>query len=112
MVIRNEQMDALQKSSIDNYAARVAVELRRQFPAKLTGTTNGQLRELVHQAIRRAEPYGVVSEGDVKRYAEYMVEYGPDFDRNQWAQPTLTAAMSGSEKMDELDSYTTFVMRS
>ena len=112
MVIRDEQMDALQKSSIDSYAARVAVELRRQFAAKLTGTTDGQLRQLVHQAIGRAEPYGVVSEGDVKRYAEYMVEYGPDFDRNQWAQPTLTAAMSGSEKMDELDSYTTFAMRS
>ena len=112
VVIRNEQRSAFRESAIDRYAARVAAELRRQFSAKLTGTTDDQLEQLVRDAIVRGKPHGVVSEADVKRYAEYMVEYGPDFDALPWARPILADAKTGSEKMDDLDNYTTFELRS
>ena len=111
MVVREQQMGAFRESAIDRYAARVASELRQQFSAKLKGTSDDQLKLLVHDAIRRAKPYGIVSEADVKRFAEYMVEYGPNFEAKQWARPILSDAKSGSEKMDDLDNYTTFELR-
>jgi hypothetical protein len=112
MIIRAEQMDALRESATETYASRVAGELRQQFPTTLTGTTDSRLKQLVIEAIRRAKAYGVLSEADVKRYTEYMVEYGPNFDANPWARPILEDAKTGSEKMDDLDNYTTFELRS
>jgi len=111
VVIREQQMGALRKSVIDGFAGRVARELRSQFPYKLKTNSHDQVKRLVHEAIRRGKPYGVVSEADIKRYAEYMVEYQPDFDSTPWARPILAGAKSGSEKMDELDNYTTFELR-
>ena len=105
-------MRAFREAAIDRYATRIAGELRQQFTAKLEGTGDDQLIQLVHDAIQNAKSYGIMSGADVKRYAEYMVEYGPDFHANQWARPILADSMTGSEKMDALDNHTTFEMRS
>jgi len=115
ITVRKEQMDALSESMVHGFVRRMVVQLRSRFDATLHAATDDQLAKLVAFGIERAKPYGVVSEGDVSRYLEYMVEYGHDFDKNPrtaWAQSILTAPnTSGSKKMDDLDSFTTFELR-
>jgi hypothetical protein len=111
MVIKTDQMRAFRDAAMDSYVARVAEELRQQFRAKLKDTSDDELRARVRVAVDAAKSYGVTSAVDGKRFAEYTVEYGPDFDRGPWAYPILTDATTGSEKMDALDAYTTFELR-
>ena len=111
MVVRSQQIEALEKSAGEQFAVQIARELRQQFQARLSKTKDHELETLAQVAIQKAKSYGVVERPDVKRYAEYMVEYEPAFDTRPWAQPVLSGTKSGTEKMDDLDAYTTFELR-
>lgn len=111
LVLRNEQIEALRESMRDSFAARVAADLRRQYSDKLKETSDPELRRLVRDALAQSKSYGVTSEADVRRYAEYAVEFGPDFDQSEWGRPILTGTGTGTEKMDDLDAYATFELR-
>lgn len=112
LTVRKEQVGALREAAIDRYCARVAGELRQQFGERLAGTSEEKLRQQVREAVDKAKGYGVTSAVDVKRYAEYTVEYSPDFDKTTWASAILNDSLTGTEKMDGLDNYTTFELRS
>jgi len=111
LVLRNEQIEALRESMRDAFAARVAADLRRQYSDKLRETSDPELRRLVRDAMEQSKLYGVASEADVRRYVEYAVEFGSDFDQSAWARPVLIGTGTGTEKMDELDAYATFELR-
>ena len=68
---------------------------------------------MIRSGLAKARTYGVVNEADVTRYFEYMVEYGADFDTAAaWAAQILTSPwITGFEKMNELDNFTTFELR-
>ena len=63
----------------------------------------------------QAKKYDIKKEFDVRRYLEYGIGYGSDFDTNpetSWANKILNDnRLGGSKKMDRLDNYTTFVLR-
>ena len=71
-----------------------------------------ELKRFIFEGIRKASRYGVYLEEDVGLYLELASVYGGDFDTNPqtgWAGEILNDPhLSGSEKMDRLDSYEIF----
>ena len=111
MRIRNEQFDQISTGLLETFEKSVAAHLRSRFSERLAGTSDDALARLVHSGVENARRYGIVAEHDVRRYAEYMVEYQPDFDTTPWASPILRDVKTGTEKMDDLDAHTTFELR-
>src|SRR4051812_25743958 len=114
MQIREKQMDAFADSMLQQFENKMVAHLRSRFAKQLAATSDGELKAKVHKGIERAESYGVTAKYDVRRYLEYTVEYGPEFDTaTQWAGPILKAkGLSGDKKMNNLDNYSTFELRS
>ena len=112
LTVRQGQMDTLAESMMRRYEQRVAERLRAQFPAKLDPVSDEDLREHVRTGATKAKGYGITAESDMTRYLEYTVEYGPEFDATPWARRVLAdEKLSGREKMDRLDGYTTYELR-
>jgi hypothetical protein len=108
-------MKVLSEATLRGFEERMRVHLRAAFAQALTKTTDADLLELIRTGITDARRYGIVAEPDAGRYLEYMIEYGPDFDRNPnkpWAARILaTPGALGWKKMDDLDAFTTFELR-
>jgi hypothetical protein len=106
-------MNAFSDAMLARFENRAMAHLRRRFAGPLAKTDDDALRERIRAARERAASYGIQAESDVLRYLEFTVEYGPDFDAaTSWAPPILQASgNSGTKKMDELDSWTTYSLR-
>jgi hypothetical protein len=114
VIVRKAQFAIFRESATRDFEDRSMAHLRSRFPQKLTPTSEDDLRAFLRSGMAKAGVYGIVNEGDVARYFEYMVEYGADFDTalgSSWAAPILTSLKSGFEKMNELDDFTTFELR-
>lgn len=111
MLIRKDQFGAMSAAMQERYEKSLATHLRSRFPDKLAQTSEADLLKLARRAIQDAKKYRITVEYDVRRYGEYMVEYQPDFDTTSWAAPILKDVKTGTEKMNDLDAYTTFEMR-
>src|SRR5437764_11944372 len=114
MQTRKKQMEEIADSMLQQFESRMVAHLRSRFAKQLAGTSDGELKARVHKGIERAEVYGVTAKYDIRRYLEYTVEYGPEFDTaTPWAGPILKAeGLSGDKKMNNLDNYSTFELRS
>jgi hypothetical protein len=110
--IRREQMDVLAQQSLDQFQAAMLRHLRARFPAQTAGRLDPELRAMVHEGIGRAAVYGITLETDVKRYLEWMVVHGPQFDRDPktaWAGEILRSDdLNGTEKVDRIDEAELF----
>jgi hypothetical protein len=110
--IRNSQMKTLSEYTLRQFAQRMAVHLRTNFSRQTADFPELELRVRIHNGITQAAQYNVTLEDDVRRYLEYTVMYGSDFDtnpRSAWAGAILnTPDMSGGEKMDRIDTYDLF----
>lgn len=110
--IRNSQMKTLSEYTRRQFEQRMAVHLRANFPRQTGDVPEPELRVRIHNSLTQAAQYNVTLEDDVRRYLEYTVMYGSDFDanpRNAWAGEILGAqGISGSEKMDRIDAYDLF----
>jgi hypothetical protein len=108
MVTREEQIEALEKAQTACFEQRMLSHLRSQFPVRLARKSDVQILDLIDQGIVKACCYGITLESDVRRFLEYMVRYGPDFDWREWAWPTLVPPGDGTQKMNVLDGIVTF----
>lgn len=110
--IRNSQMKTLSEYTRRQFEQRMAVHLRANFPQQTGDVPEPELRVRIHNSLTQAAQYHVTLEDDVRRYLEYTVMYGSDFDtnpRSAWARAILCAPdMSGGEKMDRIDAYDLF----
>ncbi|MEO8131539.1 MAG: hypothetical protein ABJF23_26090 [Bryobacteraceae bacterium] len=113
MQIRIEQMEELSDSMLQQFEGKMETHLRSRFAGKLAGTSDADLQSHIHEGVTRARRHGVQAKNDIRRYLEYTVEYGPDFDATcPWAASILEAKeMDGYKKMNSLDDYSTFELR-
>jgi hypothetical protein len=88
IVVRAEQLAALEGAQRQAAFDRAASALRACFPA-CAAMPAGELDALVLQGSARAESYGLSAERDVLKYLGLRVTFGADFDRLEWAAPTL-----------------------
>ncbi|WNG56715.1 hypothetical protein F0U59_19610 [Archangium gephyra] len=88
--------------------------LRTNFADWSKSKSDAELLGFIRLGINRARVHGVTTEADVLRYLDYMVIYGQEFDTEpatSWAGEILCSQeLSGTEKMDRIDSYDQFVM--
>jgi len=113
--LRPEQWISLKQDARERFEADLQAHLRSRFPQRVSEIGDAALAELVRSGIARAERYGVVTRMDVRRFVEYMVELGSDFDTDP-AYPTVQQILndpgdSGTRKMDRIDNHATFGRR-
>ena len=100
---------------LTQFEANMVSHLSSTFPTQTKSMEVEAIRDLVQDGMARAGQYGITSERDIRRYLEYMVMYGADFDNapeTPWAGKILNnEALSVSQKLDRLDDYDTFVLK-
>ena len=114
LVIRHAQLDGFSRDLRKKLEARLETHLRSVFPKRTASLPPGRLTALVRSGIDRAEEYSVKLEVDVRCYLEFMLCYGPEFDKDPkcaWAGEILQrAGLNGTEKINELSAYELFVL--
>ena len=106
MVIRQEQMNELQRHAERMFQDRLMAHLREMYPERLEDKDDDELREFCQKGIARAGDLGVRTEYDVARFLEYRVFLGESFDQARgpgWLMAILHGEGSGTYKMDRLD---------
>jgi len=90
LVVRGEQMHALELSLFENW---VADHLRRFFPAQCEQLGSDGLGELIRYGIARAQAHGFKANPDVCRFLDIMLVFGREFDQDLlWAREILEDA--------------------
>ena len=111
--IRQEQLDALEESYFNRFIDRMFHHLKARFPYHLDEVHPTTLHETILTGVLRAEEYGIKDQNDIKRFLEYLIEYGTKFGdstETNWAQKILHSNATGTEKMDRIDQYDLFVL--
>lgn len=114
MVIRSKHLDSLAAGMQTRFEKDLVEHLRERYGVRFATTTDASLIRLAKHGISQAAQYNIRVDYDVRRYVEYMAEFGPDFDvspETPWAGRILTNNETGTEKMDALDAFTTFELR-
>jgi len=113
LVIRREQLAVFQIAQRQQFEDSMTAHLAIRFAGRAVAPDKDGLRTLVRDGIRLAGEYGVVAPYDVQRFLELRVEYGPDFHTTPWAARILKdSTLSGCGKIEHLDDYTFFSLRS
>ena len=113
LIIREDQMRVFESYMRENFAREMAAHLRCQFPEHpVVIKSNVDFFQFVNDIINSAQTYAIINEFDVRRFAEFLLEYGLDFPKLAWAATILSDNnSSGTEKMDYIDHYTMFELR-
>lgn len=114
LVIRKEQMDELGRDALERYYRSIAAHLTTRFPTKTSALTPEEMRSMIARGIERANAHEITDQNDIRRFLEYLTEYGENFGRSSetaWAGDVLARDdLTGTEKVDELDRYELFVL--
>jgi hypothetical protein len=109
LVIRDEQMKAMQEYMLAKFAGRMFLHLRENLPEETSDISDEKLRDLIQMGIEKAESYSIVEHEDIQGFLEFMITKGPNFhedDDHPEIQKILSSAeMDGEEKIDEIDYY-------
>jgi hypothetical protein len=113
--VRQDQIDTFHEAMLRTFLERVARHLRAMFEEDLAALDDAALDAMLRRAVAKAAHYDIQIEADVARYAEYVVFLGEHFDDHAnlpWAGAILRdASLSGSEKMNRIDTIVTEVFR-
>lgn len=96
IVIRQNQLDALQKAGLTEFENQMMAH-SKEFSPRLTELLGDeQLRISVRQAMDRAAKYGFTYRGPIRLYIELMFLFGSDFDTDpQYAE--IRKELSGTD---------------
>jgi len=93
MVIRSEQMSALQEGSTLSFEDRVFAHVRDSFAEDVKRLGERGTRERISEAISTASSYGFSTERNLVFYVDLTFVFGADYDgRLSWARSVLTDA--------------------
>ena len=103
LVIRREQMDALDAYSRGAFRQRVLDHLAADLPDRWARLGPGGAELLVDRAIEKGFGYGIDEEDDLQKYVDLCAELGPDFEKDEemeWARDILMRpSLSGHAKL-------------
>jgi hypothetical protein len=93
LVIRSEQVTALEQSAVQGFVEQTLDHVRPHFPNHWRVVGEERLAEVIRLGVERADEYGLTSRRDVTLYINLMLLLGSRFDRDPqlpWAAATLT----------------------
>ena len=104
LIIRKEQMEALDAEMLESFFRRMVAHLRQLFPAETTDWDDARAREFAKAGVAKAKGFGFVAERDAARFVDLLLALGPDFpaaDRFAPVRAILEARQRGaSARMD------------
>jgi hypothetical protein len=105
LVLRKEQLEALDRNSERLFLERMVDHVSEIFPEKCEELgSEGEIRERIRQGLEGARRYGINTEKDVALYVDIMFGIGPDFPEGKdmaWARSILEKdGLSGPAKME------------
>ena len=114
LIIRKEQMDFFRQNTLGRFFDDMKQHLKKRYQEKTAKMEDGQLHTIIVEGVHTAKGYDITDENDVKRFLEYLVEYGHGFGETPdttWAGQLLNdKKLSDTEKMDKIDDYDLFVI--
>lgn len=113
MMIRSEQMEALEAAAEENFLRRVAAHLLEQYAKTVVHLPDEEsvveelpeeiLHSLVRRSIERARSYGLSFESSIAAFSAVMFEVSPNFDKHQLSQLLLNDENTDPNvRLDEL----------
>jgi hypothetical protein len=104
--ISQTQIQAFEKAATERFINALASHLRLIFNDKFKNYTKNELLEFAWCCYDEANIYGIDTEYDVRRFAEFVAIYGRRMtEDNLWIGQTLKRDdISGKDKMDILDN--------
>jgi len=113
LVIRDKQMRILREGQLQRFENDMAAHLVRCFGGRPVVEDAVRLRSFIREGVALAGRYGVVNQYDVRRFLEFRAEYGADFHTIPWVVKILNdSTLSGCGKMERIDDYSLFALRS
>lgn len=94
LIIRPEQVQALEESANGAFEDRLALHARRFFPERVAAMTDVDLHAFCGHGVAAARGYGLVTARDLCKYVNLTLALGRDFDVDPalpWARAILTA---------------------
>ncbi len=82
LTIRPEQVSAFTEALLRDFENRMIRHLLRLFPSQIRSFGDLGARDTIKYGIRKAARYGIVSERDICKYVELMMEWGRDCDED------------------------------
>lgn len=115
LTIRKEQMEAFSAAMSRRFEQRMLEHIRDIFADRTKPVSDEKIRIFIQDSITRAERYTIEYEDDIRRFIEYLVIYGTQFDtkpETRWAGEILQRTdLSGTAKMDMIDDYEMEIVR-
>jgi hypothetical protein len=103
MIIRLEQVEALNRIMRERLERRVFAHLLRRFARPCRELGEHQVWRTIGVGIERAKSLNIRRERDVIRYVAIMIAYGSDFHQTRpWAAAILAAPLHSSWKIERL----------
>lgn len=100
LTIRPEQMKqftAATDAAVDRDLIRY---LRERFPKHLADKSDDELQETVRTSRQIGERYGIERADNLATLADFVVMYGPEFHKDEWANEVLRSPdLHGPDKV-------------
>jgi hypothetical protein len=110
LVIRNEQIEALRKSALQQFSEENAQRVRLRFADAVSDGTEDDVLERVVRAMHRARQHGITRKCDIEQFIDLEFLYGPEFERRH-AEPGQILnrkQIDGSRKMALIEDWELF----
>jgi hypothetical protein len=98
LIIRTEQMQALDEHMERQFARRLADSLRRFFPFRFARADDAAAEEFVFACVTHAKTLGLQTEGGINRYANICVLIGTGFEATEWGIKAGLAPREGENR--------------
>ncbi len=82
MVIRPEQMKALQAAAQVSFEAEALEHLRQAYPVAVKGVEEARLKQMISKGAERAGKHGFKARGPVRMFLDFLVILGHEFDQD------------------------------
>jgi hypothetical protein len=113
LLIRPEQMSAIQETAAEKFAGRLIAHLLEKYPhsavklpdlnSTVAGLPKETLQTLVRSSIERARDYGLDREDSIAAFVALRFEVAPNFDKHNLSQVVLSdESVEPNARVDQL----------
>jgi len=104
LIVRKEQMEALDREMLESFFRRLVAHLRQLFPAETAEWDDARAREFAAAGVAAAKELNLVAERDAVRFVDLLLALGPDFPAAERFAPVRAILEArqrgGSARMD------------
>lgn len=110
LIIRHEQMEALSKSTLEQFVLENTRRVGARFPEAVTDASEDAVLKWVLRTTERARAHGVTRRRDMEQFIDLEVIYGPEFElrHSEPGQILARKEIDGARKMALIEDWELF----